>query len=87
MGMIKAMREARDLAMREVMEYGLDLRINVCRQRHSRLVLTTPDGRLSRFVVFAGTPSCPRWLVHLRKDLRRVMREMDMVLKTLQEAR
>lgn len=72
----KLMRIARDFSAVEVMKTGIDLRIEVCRKRHSRLVLTTPDGQWSRFVVFASTPSCKRWLVHLRKDLRRVMREM-----------
>lgn len=69
----KVIRDAQKLALRELKEYGLDLTVVVLRGGHPRLVLSNPCGQLSQFVVFAGTPSCRRWLAHLRRDLRHVL--------------
>ena len=75
MSINKRMRDAITLAERELAEGTLDLKISLRLSSHARLVLSTRDGRQRREVVFASTPSCPRWMVHLRKDLRRVLRQ------------
>jgi hypothetical protein len=71
MSTIKRMREALAMAEKELAERSADLRVRTCRGSHARLIVGTRDGRITREVHFASTPSCDRWLVHLKKDLRR----------------
>jgi len=73
----KVLRDARVMAYREIARLMLDLVVVIRCDSHARLIISTPDGRFSRFVVFASTPSCNRWLVHLKKDLRRVLAQFE----------
>lgn len=54
--------------------------IELVRKRHKFVRLQHVESGITRKVVFASTPSCNRWLVHLKKDLRKVVREIDAVL-------
>lgn len=77
MSCLKILREARKLAEREIEKYGLSLSVVVRRGTHPQLVLATPGGQRSQFVVLAGTPSCSRWQLNLRRDLRQVLRRLE----------
>lgn len=77
MSIKKRMRDAQALAEKELARRPLDLIVTPRICAHARLVLSTRDGRQQREVVFASTPSCPRWMDHLRKDLRRVLRQFE----------
>jgi hypothetical protein len=77
----KALRDAHALACRELARLALDLAVAIRCDSHARLIVSTPDGRFSRFVVFASTPSCNRWLVHLKKDLRQVLAQFEALFR------
>lgn len=54
--------------------------IELVRRKHKFFRIQHVESGISRKVVFASTPSCNRWLAHLKKDLRKVVREIDAVL-------
>lgn len=73
MSINKRMRDAKALAEAELARRALDLKVIPQRGAHSRLVLCSRDGQRIMPVIFSSTPSCHRWLEHLRKDLRRAL--------------
>lgn len=73
--MNKRMREARMLAYAILARYGAQLEVCIIHGKHAKLVLSSPDGKWSKYVVFASTPSCHLWRTHLQRDINNVMRE------------
>jgi hypothetical protein len=77
MSIKKRERDALALAECELAQRTLDVVVTLGRSKHACLRITARDGRMARKVIFASTPSCDRWLVHLKKDLRRVLAQFE----------
>ena len=49
----------------------------ILKRKHNFIQLRHVKTGVTRKVVFSSTPSCHRWLFHLKKDLRRVVRDIE----------
>lgn len=77
MSIKKRMRTALALANDVLAERNLKAREIKYSGKHPYIIITSDDGLFIRKVYFSKTPSCSRWLLHLKKDIRSTADKID----------
>lgn len=73
----KREREVRMIAERAIAKYR-DIEIEGIRvAKHMCITITRNGGEARKKIFLSSTPSCSRWAVHLKKDIRRAIIEFE----------
>ena len=76
MSVNKTRREARMVAERTVSGYRGIYIEDIKAARHIYIIIKRKGIETRKKIFLSSTPSCPRWAVHLKKDIRRAIREI-----------